>query len=262
MEIVDHQNTKIVATIGPASSSYENLLELAKAGVNIFRLNFSHGTHNDHEEVINHISYINEKYNLHIGILADLQGPKIRIGLMKDGGVEIKEGDLIDFVNTKVEGTNKKVQINYKDFAKDVNAGEKILVDDGKLVFEVVETNSKDKVKLKVLFGGVLSSRKGVNLPDTKLSLPSLTEKDRKDLEYILTKPVNWIALSFVRRAKDITDLIKLVEKAKHPAKVLAKIEKPEAVKNIDKIIKKSNGIMVARGDLGCLLYTSPSPRD
>ena len=251
MKIIDHQNTKIVATIGPASSSYENLLELTKAGVNIFRLNFSHGSHNDHEEVINHISYINEKYNLHVGILADLQGPKIRIGLMKDGGAEVKENDLIDFVNEEIEGTNKKVQINYSDFAKDVKAGEKILVDDGKLVFEVVETNGENKVTLKVLFGGVLSSRKGVNLPDTKLSFPSLTKKDLIDLEYILTKPVNWIALSFVRKAKDITDLIKLIEKANHPAKVIAKIEKPEAVKNIDKIIKKSNGIMVARGDLG-----------
>lgn len=251
MKIVDHQNTKIVATIGPASSSYDNLLALVKAGVNIFRLNFSHGTHNDHEEVINHIYYINEKYNTHVGILCDLQGPKIRIGEMKDGGAEVKEGDVIQFVNQKVIGTNKKVHINYSDFAKDVKEGEKILLDDGKLVFKVLKTNKKDKVDLEVQFGGVLSSKKGVNLPDTKLSLPCLTDKDLKDLEFILTKNINWIALSFVRKAKDITDLIKLIEKAKHPAKVIAKIEKPSAVKNIDKIIKRSNGIMVARGDLG-----------
>ncbi len=251
MKIVDHQNTKIVATVGPASSSYANLLELVKAGVDIFRLNFSHGAHQDHEEVINHITYINEKYNLHIGILADLQGPKLRVGKIKDNALEIKEGDILTFVNEECIGTMEKIYMSYKKFPQDVNVGERVLVDDGKLVLEVVETNQMDKVKLKVLFGGTLSSNKGVNLPNTAISLPSLTKKDLHDLEYILTLPVNWIALSFVRSAKDIKDLQKRIEAKNHPAKIIAKIEKPEAVEKIDKIIKASNGIMVARGDLG-----------
>ncbi len=251
MQIVDHQNTKIVATVGPASNSYNGLLELVKAGVDVFRLNFSHGTHEDHQEVINHITYINDKYGLHIGILADLQGPKLRVGKMANDGLEVREGDLLTFVNTECEGTMEKIYMSYDQFAADVSVGERVLVDDGKLVFEVVETNEKDTVKLKTLFGGVLKSNKGVNLPNTKISLPSLTEKDLRDLKFILTQPVNWIALSFVRSAKDIKDLQARIDQAGHPAKVIAKIEKPEAVAKIDKIIKYSNGIMVARGDLG-----------
>lgn len=251
MQIVDHQNTKIVATVGPASNSYNSLLELVKAGVDVFRLNFSHGTHEDHQEVINHITYINDKYGLHIGILADLQGPKLRVGKMAKDGLEVREGDVLTFVNTKCEGSMEQVYMSYEQFAADVSVGERVLVDDGKLVFEVVETNGRDTVRLKTLFGGVLKSNKGVNLPNTKISLPSLTEKDLKDLEFILHQPVNWIALSFVRSAKDIKDLQARIEAAGHPAKVIAKIEKPEAVAKIDKIIKHSNGIMVARGDLG-----------
>ena len=240
-----------MATVGPASSSYDNLLELAKAGVNIFRLNFSHGTHEDHQKVINHITYINEKYGWYIGILADLQGPKLRVGQIENNALEIKPGDILTFVNEECIGTMEKIYMSYDRFAKDVNVGEKVLVDDGKLVLEVAETNGVDTVKLKVLFGGILSSRKGVNLPNTNISLPSLTTKDVRDLEFILTQPVNWIALSFVRSAKDMKDLAARVEAANHPAKILAKIEKPEAVERIDKIIKASNAIMVARGDLG-----------
>ena len=251
MKIVDHQNTKIVATVGPASNSYENLLELVKAGVNIFRLNFSHGTHEDHKKVIDHILYINEKYGTHIGILADLQGPKLRVGKIKDNALELEKGDVITFVDEPCEGDRKQIYMSYERFAKDVTVGEKVLVDDGKLEFRVKSTNGKDRVELETMFGGTLSSNKGVNLPETKISLPSLTEKDQKDLEYILTQPVNWIALSFVRSAKDIKDLKARVEAKKHPAKIIAKIEKPEAVEKIDKIIKASNGIMVARGDLG-----------
>lgn len=251
MKVVDHQNTKIVATVGPASSSYDNLLELVKAGVDVFRLNFSHGKHEDHKEVINRITYINEKYGLHIGILADLQGPKLRVGEIENNALELKAGDVVTFVNEPCIGTMKKIYMSYDKFAKDVQVGERVLVDDGKLVFQVKETNKKDKVKLEVLFGGTLSSRKGVNLPNTKISLPSLTPKDEVDLEYILTQPVNWIALSFVRSAKDLKDLRRRIDEKKHPAKIIAKIEKPEAVERIDKIIKNSNGIMVARGDLG-----------
>lgn len=245
------KNTKIVATVGPAISSYESLLELAKAGVNVFRLNFSHGAHEDHLQVINHITYINEKYGLHIGILADLQGPKLRVGEIENNSLELTAGDVVTFVNEKCVGTMEKIYMSYPDFAKDVKVGEKVLVDDGKLVFEVLETNQVDQVKLKVLFGGILSNRKGVNLPNTKVSLPSLTEKDLKDLDFILTQPVNWIALSFVRNAKDIRQLREILEANNHPAKIIAKIEKPEAIEKIDKIIKASNGVMVARGDLG-----------
>lgn len=251
MKIVDHQNTKIVATVGPASSSYEMLLGLIQAGVDIFRLNFSHGSHEDHQAVINHITYINEKYNLYIGILADLQGPKLRVGKIENNALEIKEGDVLTFTNEPCMGTMDKIYMSYPQFAQDVQPGERVLVDDGKLVLEVVETNRVDIVKLKVLFGGTLSSNKGVNLPNTKVSLPCLTEKDLIDLEFILTQPVNWIALSFVRSPDDIKDLRKRIEAKNHPAKIIAKIEKPEAVERLDKIIKASNGVMVARGDLG-----------
>ncbi|MDX1939164.1 MAG: pyruvate kinase [Saprospiraceae bacterium] len=251
MKIVDHQNTKIVATVGPACSSYEMLLELVKAGVDVFRLNFSHGTHEDHLQVINHITYLNEKYGLHISILADLQGPKLRVGKIENNALELKEGDIVTFVNEKCVGTMEKIYMSYEQFPKDVKIGETVLVDDGKLVFEVVETNQKDTVRLKTMFGGVLSSNKGVNLPNTNVSLPSLTEKDLIDLDFILTQPVNWIALSFVRRPEDLTDLRQRIEAKNHPARIIAKIEKPEAVKCIDEIIKHTNGIMVARGDLG-----------
>jgi len=252
MEIVSKQSTKIVATIGPASSSYENLLELVKAGVDVFRLNFSHGSHEDHIKVINHINYINEKYNLHVSILCDLQGPKLRVGKIKDNALIVEPGDILTFINEECIGTKEKIYMAYPQFASDVKVGEKVLVDDGKLMFQVIETNKKDTVKLKVLFGGTLSSNKGVNLPNTKISLPSLTEKDRRDLDYILTIPsVNWIALSFVRSAKDVKELKAIVKKAGHQAKVMSKIEKPEAIERIDKIIKASNAIMVARGDLG-----------
>ena len=252
MKIVDHQNTKIVATVGPACSSYAKLLELVQAGVNIFRLNFSHGTHEDHLQVINHINYINEKYNLYVGILADLLGPKLRVGKIQDNALQLETGDILTFTNEQCIGTMEKIYMSYERFAKDVKVGERVLVDDGKLMFEVIETDKESIVKLKVLYGGVLSSNKGVNLPNTNISLPSLTEKDEKDLAFMLTIPsINWIALSFVRTAKDMKDLQKRVEAAGHSAKIMAKIEKPEAIERIDKIIKASNGIMVARGDLG-----------
>ncbi len=251
IDIAQSKNTKIVATIGPASSSYAMLLELVKAGVDVFRLNFSHGSHEDHLQVIHHISYINEKYGLHISILADLQGPKLRVGKIENNALELKEGDVVTFVNEDCIGTMEKIYMSYKQFAADVEVGETVLVDDGKLVFEVVETNKKDKARLKTLFGGVLSSNKGVNLPNTKVSLPSLTKKDLADLDFILTQPVNWIALSFVRKPEDLIDLRQRIEAKNHPAKIIAKIEKPEAVRNIDDIIKQSNAVMVARGDLG-----------
>ncbi len=245
------QNTKIVATVGPACNSYDKLLELVKAGVDVFRLNFSHGTHADHQKVIDHIQYINDKYHTHISILADLQGPKLRVGKIEGNALELKTGDVITLVREEVVGTREKIYMSYEQFAEDCNVGERILMDDGKLVFEVAETNKVDTVKLRCLHGGILSSNKGVNLPDTTIKQPSLTKKDLEDLDYILTQPVNWIALSFVRTADDVLDLIQRVEAREHPAKVMAKIEKPEAVKNIRKIVKAANGIMIARGDLG-----------
>ncbi len=251
LEPASKQNTKILATVGPASSSYENLLALVKAGVDVFRLNFSHGSHQEHLEVINRITYINDKYGTHIGILTDLQGPKLRVGDMENGGLDVNPGDIITFVNEKCVGNAEKIYMSYEQFPRDVEPGEKVMVDDGKLVFEVVETNKKDTVKLKTLFGGTLKSKKGVNLPNTKISLPCLTEKDLKDLEFILTQPVNWIALSFVRSHEDLIDLKKRIHSKGHPAKVVAKIEKPEAIANIKEIIKEANGVMVARGDLG-----------
>jgi len=251
MRINDSQNTKIVATVGPASSSKENLLELVKAGVDIFRLNFSHGKHEDHQEVIERIETINEENAVNIGILADLQGPKLRIGTIAEGIVELNTGDVIEFTNEKIEGSKERVHMSYTLFAQDVEVGEKVLVDDGKLVFEVLETDKKKSVKLVTLFGGPLSSNKGVNLPDTNVSLPALTEKDRLDLDFVLKFPVNWIALSFVRTANDVIELQNIIQKNGHGAKVISKIEKPEAVKNIKHIIKASNGIMIARGDLG-----------
>jgi pyruvate kinase len=249
-DIIQHQNTKIVATVGPASSGYDQLVELVKAGVDTFRLNFSHGVHEEHGKVIDRIKQINEEYGVHIGILADLSGPKLRLGNVADD-VYLAEDSEFRIVNKPCLGDEQQAYLNYTDFPKDVKVGEKVLIDDGKIILEVVKTNGADEVRLKVLYGGKLSSNKGVNLPDTETTFPSLTEKDLHDLEYILKQPVNWIALSFVRSHKDILMLQKKIDKAGHFAKIIAKIEKPEAVNNIDKIIKYSNGIMIARGDLG-----------
>lgn len=251
MKITDHQNTKIVATVGPACSSYEGLKGLIEAGVDVFRLNFSHGTHDVHGEIIDRIVKLNQELGTHVSILGDLQGPKLRVGKMEGEGLPVEEGQIVTFTNTKCVGNAERIYMSYPEFARDVTVGERVLVDDGTLVFEVIETNNTDTVKLKTLFGGLLKSNKGVNLPNTKISLPSMTEKDHEDLKYMLTKPINWIALSFVRHHNDCKELRKLIEDAGHSAKIISKIEKPEAIENIDKIIKHSNAIMVARGDLG-----------
>ena len=245
------QNTKIVATIGPSCNTFDKLVELVQAGVDVFRLNFSHGTHEDHNKAIGYIQEINEQFNTHVAILADLQGPKLRVGKIENNALPLEDGDVITLVNEEVIGTREKIYMSYESFAADCKPGERILMDDGKLEFEVLETNGTDTVKLKCLHGGVLSSNKGVNLPDTDIKLPCLTEKDLADLEFILTKPVNWIALSFVRRASDVEALGQIIEAHDHPAKIMAKVEKPEAIENIRDIVKASNGIMIARGDLG-----------
>jgi len=244
-------HTKIIATIGPASSSKEVLRELFTAGINVCRLNFSHGTHNDHSRSIQNIIELNQEMRTNVTILADLQGPKIRIGDIENKSVMIQDGQMIDLVTTECLGNNERLYINVKDFAKDVEPGEEILIDDGRIKLKVVKTDKKKKVTAKVIHGGVLTSKKGVNLPDTKLSLPSLTEKDLADAAFALDYNVDWIALSFVRTFDDMLALRNLLRSKKKFARIIAKIEKPEALENIDEIIDASNGVMIARGDLG-----------
>ncbi|EOR95893.1 Pyruvate kinase [Arcticibacter svalbardensis MN12-7] len=224
---------------------------MIKAGVNVCRLNFSHGSQEDHKKVIAIIREINHQYKLHVGILADLQGPKIRIGMVQDGGIKLVNGTQITLTTTEMVGNNEQIYITYTNFPKDVRAGEVILLDDGKLQMRVVDTNNKDKVICEVVHGGILTSRKGVNLPNTKVSIPSLTEDDLDNLAFALENDVEWIGLSFVRTGEDIIDLKRIINRSGKTARVIAKIEKPEAIENIDAIIAATDGVMVARGDLG-----------
>ncbi|MEX0288152.1 MAG: pyruvate kinase [Flavobacteriaceae bacterium] len=246
------KKTKIVATLGPATSKKETLKEMMLAGVDVFRINFSHADYEDVKERIKIIRELNEELGLYTSILADLQGPKLRVGVMA-GEVVVAPGDEITFVTGKpFEGTSEKVYMNYTNFPKDVKPGERVLLDDGKLIFEVLSSNQKDMVKAKVVQGGPLKSKKGVNLPNTNISLPALTEKDVDDAIFALSQNVDWIALSFVRFSQDLIDLQKIIkEHSEHKVPIIAKIEKPEAVENIDKIVAYCDGLMVARGDLG-----------
>ncbi|MGC6434428.1 MAG: pyruvate kinase [Crocinitomicaceae bacterium] len=245
------KSTKIVATLGPSSSDKETLKQMFLEGVNVCRLNFSHGSHEDHENIIKTIRELNEETGLNVAILADLQGPKIRTNEMEDNGVEIVNGQSITIVTEKIIGNNKRFSINYKNLPNDVKPGERILLDDGKLILEVVKTDGIKEIEAKVILGGILSSKKGVNFPNTTISMPSLTEKDRIDLDFALSQNVDWIGLSFVRSARDIIELKHIISKQKGKAKVIAKIEKPEAIEDIDEIITASDALMVARGDLG-----------
>lgn len=245
------KRTKIVATIGPSSSSKEVLRKMFDEGVNVCRLNFSHGAHEDHEKVIRTIRDLNTETGLSVAILADLQGPKIRTGKIADNGVELVAGEEARIVTEDILGTAECFSINYPDLPKDVKPGEKLLLDDGKLTLEVVSSNGKDEIVTKVVLGGILSSRKGVNFPNTSISMPCLTPKDLVDLNFALVHEVDWIGLSFVRSAEDLRELKALIEKAGKMAKVVAKIEKPEALEVIDEIIEESDALMVARGDLG-----------
>ncbi len=248
---IKNARTKIVATIGPATSSKENLRELILAGVNVCRLNFSHGKHSDHLEVISNILAVNEELETHVAILADLQGPKLRVGEIENNGIVLEPDHEIAFVNEECVGNLERVYMSYQKFPQDVNIGDLILIDDGKIKLEAIYTDKKSIVKAKVIHGGVLSSKKGVNLPSTKISLPSLTEKDLEDAHFALEHDVDWLALSFVRSVTDIADLKDIVKKHKKHTRVIAKIEKPEAIDEIDNIIDIADGIMVARGDLG-----------
>ncbi len=251
MDCSIYTKTKIIATIGPSSSSKKVLEDMIQAGVNVCRINFSHGSYEDHAKVIENVRELNKKLGTHIAILADVQGPKLRVGEMKDGSVELKAGKEIRITTEKCIGTAEQVYTNYEKFPDDVKVGDKVLLDDGKIMLEVLKTNKQNEVIAKIIQGGKLSSNKGMNLPNTKVSLPCLTEKDLKDLNFALEQNVEWIGLSFVRSARDIIELKHIIANNHKKCRVIAKIEKPEAIKNIDAIIKETDGIMVARGDLG-----------
>ena len=250
--MLTNKKTKIVATLGPACSTKEVLKDMIEAGVNVFRVNFSHADYDDVKSKIDLIRGLNDEFGFTTAILGDLQGPKLRVGVMKED-VVVNPGDIITFQTAEdVPGTADRVYMNYKAFPSDVNPGEKILLDDGKLMFEALETNGTTEVKCRVIQGGPLKSKKGVNLPNTKVSLPALTKKDIKDALFAIEQKVDWIALSFVRTAEDLMELQDLIAKhSDHKIPIIAKIEKPEGVENIDKIVAYCDGLMVARGDLG-----------
>ena len=258
-----HKKTKIVATLGPATESYKTKLKMVKNGVNVFRINFSHADHDNIKEQIKQIRQIAKELNMAIAVLADLQGPKLRIGKV-EAGTCLKPGDILTFTTkdkVMTNNTNKTAYITYKQLPCDVFPGENILIDDGKIQVKVLESNKKDTVKAQVVEGGPLSSKKGVNLPNTNISLPALTKKDKKDLLFAIDMKVDWVALSFVRSADDlimINDFIR--EHSDYKIPVIAKIEKPEAVKNIEEIILETDALMVARGDLGIELPLEEVP--
>ncbi len=243
--------TKIVATVGPACDSYEKLLELVRAGVNVFRLNFSHGAHEDKKRIIDSIRKISVTEPYNIAILGDLQGPKLRVGEIENNALHVKEGDILTFTNEKMVGTIEKIYVSYPNLAGDVVLGNTIMIDDGKIEVVVQEVMPNGDVKVRVKLGGIISSKKGLNLPDTKISLPALTEKDLIDLDFIIKENLDWVALSFVRKVEDIIGIKKILRDNNSKLKVIAKIEMPEALDNLREIILESDGIMVARGDLG-----------
>jgi pyruvate kinase len=244
--------TKIVATVGPACNTYERLLELVKAGVNVFRLNFSHGSQEDKKVIIEHIRNINKNEPYSISILGDLQGPKLRIGDIENGGLVIVPGDILCFTSKeKVVGNKERIYVSYPNLHLDVEVGNKILIDDGKIEVVVIDITMNGDVRVAVTYGGTLLPRKGVNLPDTNISLPSMTEKDVIDLDFIMEQQLDWVALSFVRRAEDIVDLKKRLAEKNSNTKVIAKIEMPSALVDLRNIVVESDAVMVARGDLG-----------
>ena len=252
--------TKIIATIGPATSSEEMLTQIIEAGVDVCRLNFSHGTYDQHKNALDLIRGINQKYALHTCILCDLQGPKLRIGDVENGLINWEKGDIVTFTTKKCVGTTNRVYMTYQQFPMDVKIGDKIMVDDGKIELSVTATNQNDEVTAVVNYGGPVGSKKGVNLPNTYISLPSLTEKDLADLQFALDNDVEWVALSFVRKPEDIIHLKNIIDERGKKTLVIAKIEKPEAVKNFDAILEQADGIMIARGDLGVELAMEELP--
>jgi pyruvate kinase len=254
------KRTKIVATVGPSCNTYQGLLDLVKAGVNVFRLNFSHGKHEEKAQIIEYIRTINKKEPFNIAILADLQGPKLRVGALENDKVWLEQNASLIITTHDCIGTAAKIFVSYPDLQNDIKVGEKILFDDGKLEVLVEELLPNGDIKTKVLIGGDLLPKKGMNLPDTSISLPALTEKDLEDLDFALKQECDWIALSFVRKTEDIIGLKDRIKAVKSKAKVIAKIEMPEALRNLRDIIVESDGIMVARGDLGVELPVEEVP--
>jgi pyruvate kinase len=254
------KKTKIVATMGPATASATVLEEMFGAGLDICRINFSHGNYEAVKENIEHIRQYNKKNNRHIGILADLQGPKLRIGEVENNSILLKEKAEVIITTRECIGTKDRIYITYQQFPNDVKPGEIVLIDDGKIHLKVISTNKRDEVLCSVISGGEVSSKKGVNLPDTKISLPCLTVKDLRDLDFALEHEFDWIALSFVRSVTDIVELKEIIHNKGKKARVIAKIEKPEAVREIDKILEVTDGVMVARGDLGVELPMEEVP--
>jgi pyruvate kinase len=252
--------TKIVATVGPACDTYDKLLSLVKAGVNVFRLNFSHGSHEDKTKIIEHIRKINSSEPFNIAILGDLQGPKLRVGEIEGGSILVEEGEILTFTNTKLVGTKERIYVSYPNLHEDVKVGNIIMIDDGKLEVKVISIEKNHDVKVQVKLGGIISSKKGINLPDTKISLPAITVKDEADLAFIIEQQLDWVALSFVRRVNDIVGLRDRLNQKKSKTKIIAKIEMPEALTNLREIILESDGIMVARGDLGVELPIEQVP--
>ena len=255
------KKTKIIATIGPSSSSSKTMEQMMLEGVDVFRINFSHAKHNEVKKSIKLIREIDKKLSLNTAIIADLQGPKLRIGKMEKNS-SFNEGDKITiYSKSQLVGNSKKLYVNYKNLAKDIKEGENILLDDGKIILKILSTNKKDLITAEVIQGGNIASNKGFNLPNTKISLSPLTEKDIEDAILAIKEKVDWLALSFVRSKSDIEDLLKIIDQnSEYRIPVIAKIEKPEALKDIDKIIKVSSGLMVARGDLGVELQSSEIP--
>ena len=255
------KKTKIIATLGPSTSSNETIEKLIKEGVDVLRINFSHSSHEEAQVLIKEIRKINTNLNTNTSILADLQGPKLRIGEMSPD-ISLNVGSIIKIKTGKeFIGDDKVIFINYQTLPLDINKGEEILIDDGKIILKVTETNKKDQILAEVIQGGNVSSNKGFNLPNTSISQPALTDKDIKDAIFSAKQNVDWIALSFVRQESDIKSLIKLLEKnTDYRIPVIAKIEKPEGVKNIDAIMKYASGIMVARGDLGVEINAAEVP--
>ncbi|ALD21586.1 pyruvate kinase [Hymenobacter sp. DG25A] len=244
--------TKIVATVGPASNTYEKLGMLIREGVDVFRLNFSHGSYEDHLAVIHNVRRLNKDMRTNVGLLQDLQGPKIRLGDVEGGGVEIKAGDKIKLVCGEKEiSTATRLSTIYLGLARDVKAGDMILIDDGKIELRVLATDRDKEVDVEVIYGGLVKPRKGINLPDSEVSAPSMTEKDIEDLKFGLENDVDWIALSFARRADDIRFIKSLIAESGKTTRVIAKIETPEGLRNLDEIIAITDAVMVARGDLG-----------
>ncbi len=252
--------TKIVATMGPATADIAVLEEMIKAGLDICRINFSHGDYAVVQETIDNIHKLNAKLSTHVGILGDLQGPKLRIGVMKNNGAELINGKEITITTKECEGDENRIYITYPQFPQDVQKDELVLIDDGKIHLKVIDTNGKDEVRATIISGGTLTSKKGVNLPNTKISLPCLTVKDLRDLEFALENNFDWIGLSFVRSVTDIVELKNIIQNKGKKTRVIAKIEKPEAIIEIDKIIDVTDGVMVARGDLGVELPMEKVP--